>query len=106
MKEKGCPLPRQYFISDQRLFHGQTFDSYDLLNAFIDSTLNKAICGGEPIWITHELKASTAEIESRKLSKCPLDRDDSICYKLVNSGWLDDLMAAQAAGDDNAFVQA
>ena len=72
------PLPRRFFISDQRLL---TFDSYDLVNDFIDSTLNKAVCGGDAVWITHELKVSTAEIESRKLSKCPLERDDeNICY--------------------------
>ena len=68
MKAKGCPLPRKYFISDQRIFHKQTFDSYDLVNDFIDSTLNKAICG-DAVWITHELKGSTAEIESRKVGK-------------------------------------
>ena len=86
MKAKGCPLPRKYFISDQRIFHKQTFGSYDLVNDFIDSTLNKAICGGDAVWITHELKGSTAEIESRKLGKCPLDKDDEIFVMFVNSG--------------------
>ena len=104
MKSKGCPLPRRFFISDQRLFHKQTFDSYELVNDFIDSTLNKAICGGDAIWITHELKVSTAEIESRKLGKCPLEKDDEIFVMFVNREWPDELMRLQSLGDKKAFA--
>ena len=104
MKSKGCPLPRRFFISDQRLFHKQTFDSYELVNDFIDSTLNKAICGGDAIWITHELKVSTAEIESRKLGKCPLEKDDEIFVMFVNKEWPDELMLLQSLGDKKAFA--